>query len=112
MPGDIATSVPERWYGYWLAALVGKHDVVRGPDRVEAEALGRLGDGQQHLLAVIEPDVRKRDPDAHAAPYSAAGSASAAARASAGREAETAGGRAAGSYAQPSGGRRADSSTV
>ena len=39
-------------------ALVGERHVVRGPDGVEPEALRRLGDRQDHLLAVVEPDVR------------------------------------------------------
>ena len=67
MPGDIAISVPDRLYGYSALALVGQHDVVGGPDRVEAQPLGRLGDRQEHLLAVVEADVRERDSDPHRA---------------------------------------------
>src|SRR5205085_12614230 len=51
--------------GIVASPLVREHYVVRGPERVEAELLGGGRDREQHLLAVIQPDVRERYSDAH-----------------------------------------------
>ena len=58
MPGDIATSVPECWYGYRLVRSYGRVTWCATHTESKPEPLGRLGHRQHHVLAVIEADVR------------------------------------------------------